>query len=133
MCVRERKYGSINTKVAKDTLDYRNGSEEMKANSMFEPLFTEWLLNNLPMSSEEAVFSGSYVTGANPETCRRYLKKLASAAGPLREFKDGMGIKTVDFKPDLKNLDDRPLPSKQLGKAASDTKPVRSNKNGVAV
>ena len=54
VCVRERKYGSLSTKIAKDTLDYRCGSVEMKANSMFEPVFTEWLLAHLPMSKDEA-------------------------------------------------------------------------------
>lgn len=101
VCVRERKYGSLNTKVAKDTLDYQHGSEEMKANNMFEPVFTEWLLNHLPMSKDEAINSGSYIAGCNPYTCVRYLKKLTSAAGPLREFKESMGIVTVDFKAEL--------------------------------
>jgi hypothetical protein len=113
VCVRERKHGSISTKVAKDTLDYRSGSEEMKANSMFEPVFTEWLLANLPMSKDEAKYSGAQVAGCSPATSDRYLKKLTSAVGPLREFKDEMGIVTVDFKPELKQLS---LTSTESGK-----------------
>jgi hypothetical protein len=101
VCVRERTYGSIGTKVAKDTLDYRSGSVEMKANSLFEPAFTEWLLTRLPMVREEAQYSGAQVVGCSPETAKRYMKKLTSAAGPLREFRDGMGITMVGFKPDL--------------------------------
>jgi hypothetical protein len=101
VCVRERTYGSIGTKVAKDTLDYRSGSVEMKANSLFEPAFTEWLLARLPVVREEAQYSGAQVVGCSPETAKRYLKKLTSAAGPLREFKDGMGTTMVGFKPDL--------------------------------
>jgi len=101
VCVRERKYGSISTKVAKDTLDYRSGSVEMKANSMFEPVFTEWILKNLPMPKSEAIYSGAQIAGCNPVTCERYLKRLTSAAGPLREFRDAMGASTVDFKPDI--------------------------------
>jgi hypothetical protein len=100
--VREKRYGSINTKVAKDTIDYWSGSVEMKANSMFEPVFTEWLLANLPMVRDEARYSGAQIAGCSPMTCERYLKKLTSAVGPLREFKDAMGITTVDFKPELK-------------------------------
>jgi len=74
----------------------------MKANSMFEPVFTEWLLQNLPMPKSEAIYSGAQIAGCNPVTCERYLKKLASAAGPLNEFRNGMGIATIEFKPDLK-------------------------------
>lgn len=101
VCVRERQYGSVSSKVAKDTLDYRSGSVEMKANNMFEPVFTEWLLAHIPMSRDEAKNSGAHVVGCSPATTKRYLEKLTSAAGPLREFKDGMGIATVDFKPEL--------------------------------
>ena len=101
VCVRERKYGSISSKVAKDTLDYWSGSVEMKANSMFEPVFAEWILENLPMPKSEAIYSGAQIAGCNPVTCEQYLKKLTSAAGPLREFRDAMGTATVDFKPDI--------------------------------
>lgn len=76
VCVRERKYGSLSTKVAKDTLDYQSGSVEMKANNMFEPIFTEWLLTHLPMVKDEAKYSGAQVTGCSPATIDRYLKKL---------------------------------------------------------
>ncbi len=104
VCVREKAYGSISSKVAKETLDYSSGSVEMKANNMFEPIFTDWLLTNLPMVREEAKYSGAQIVGCSPTTCERYLKKLTSAAGPLREFRDAMGIPTVDLKPDLKDL-----------------------------
>ena len=129
VCERERTYGSIGTKVAKDTLDYRSGSVEMKANSLFEPAFTEWLLARLPMSKDEAINSGAYIVGCNPYTCVRYLKKLTSAAGPLREFKDAMGTVTVDFKSDLKeHLTSIPESSKQRGrKTALDNTPEQDN------
>jgi hypothetical protein len=120
VCVRERRYGSISTKVAKDTLEYRSGSVEMKANSMFEPVFTEWLLQNLPMPKSEAIYSGAQIAGCNPVTCERYLKKLTSAAGPLNEFRDDMGTATIDFKPDLKQAPTDSLePSKLRGRGAT--------------
>ena len=126
VCEREKRYGSISTKVAKDTIDYRSGSVEMKANSMFEPVFTEWLLTNLPMVRDEARYSGAQIAGCSPITCERYLKKLTSAVGPLREFKNAMGIATVDFKPELKQAStDTFEPSKQRGRnAALYIKPV---------
>jgi hypothetical protein len=122
VCVRERRYGSLSTKVAKDTPDYQSGSVEMQANSMFEPRFTEWLLTNLPMSKEEAINSGAYTVGCSPYTCVRYLKKLTSAAGPLKEFKDGMGIVTLDFKQELTecHLDNSQTSKIRSRKAASD-------------
>jgi len=114
VCVRERTYGSIGTKVAKDTLDYRSGSVEMKANSLFEPAFTEWLLTHLPMVREEAQYSGAQVVGCSPETANRYMKKLTSAAGPLWEFKDGMGTTMVGFKLDSEpSLLNNPKPGKR--------------------
>ena len=126
VCVREKRYGSISTKVAKDTIDYRSGSVEMKANSMFEPVFTEWLLTNLPIVKDEAKYSGAQITGCSPMTCERYLKKLTSAVGPLWEFKNVMGITTVDFKPELKQVPTDILePSKKRGRnAALYIKPV---------
>ena len=135
--MRERKYGSIRTKVVKDTLDYQAGSVEMKANSMFEPVFTEWLLQNLPMPRNEAIYSGAQIAGCNPITCERYLKKLTSAAGPLMEFKNAMRTIIVDFKSDIKQA---PTDSAKLGKqrcrnVTEDTKPKprRKNNGGHAV
>ncbi len=130
VCVREKKYGSIGTKVAKDTLDYQSGSIEMKANSMFEPVFSEWLLTHLPMVKDEVKFSGAHIAGCSPVTCERYLKKLTSAAGPLREFKNAMGIATVDFKPELKQAPTDDFEAcKQRGRnAALYIKPVTGKK-----
>lgn len=103
---REKRYGSIRGKVAKDTIDYKSGSPEMKANSMFEPVFTEWLMKNLPMTKEEAINSGALVAGCSPLTTGRYLKKLTCAAGPLKEFRDGMNVPAIDFKEDHQRLPD---------------------------
>lgn len=107
VCVLERKYGSISSKVAKDKLDYESGSVEMKANSMFEPVFNEWLMKNLPMSKSEAIHSGAYIVGCSPATCERYLKKLTCAAGPLQEYKNAMNVMMVDLKDELKQPSSR--------------------------
>jgi len=89
----------------------------MKANSMFEPVFTEWLLKNLPMTKSEAINSGALVAGCSPATSERYLKKLTSAAGPLTEYRNGMNIATIDFKSDLKqSMDESPEPDKPRGR-----------------
>ncbi len=115
----ERRYGSISSKVAKDMIDYQTGSEEMKANSMFEPVFTEWLLKNLPMTKDEAIHSGALIAGCSPLTSGRYLRKLTCAAGPLQEFRNGMNMPTIDFKADLKQpVNDCPEPHKPAGNDA---------------
>lgn len=116
MCGRERTYGSISTKLAKDMVDYGSGSVEMRANNMFEPVYTEWLLQNLPMPKREAINSGAHVAGCSPATCERYLNKLTSAAGPLNEFRNGMNVPTIDFKPELKQpANDCPEPDEASG------------------
>ncbi len=107
----------------------------MKANLTFEPVFTEWLLANLPMSRDEAKNSGAQVAGCSPATTDRYLKKLTSAVGPLREFKDAMHVVTVDFKPEVRQP---PLSNTESGKqcgrtAALDNKPEAELKNEMAV
>jgi hypothetical protein len=118
---REKRYGSISTKVAKDTIDYQSGSVEMKANSIFEPRFTEWLLRNLPMSKDEAIHSGAHIAGCSSLTTERYLKKLISAAGPLQELRDGMNVPIIDFKADLKQpANDDSEPDKACGSNAPD-------------
>ena len=133
--VREKKYGSISSKIAKDMLDYPSGSVEMQANSMFEPRFIEWLLAHLPMSKKEAQYSGAHLVGCSPSTTIKYLDKLTSAAGPLREFKDATGIITVGFKPELMQPPfSNQEPNKQRGRSAAfNKKSEMETKNEMAV
>ena len=96
VCGSENSHSGV--KTLKDTVNYWSGSVEMRANSLFEPAFTEWLFAHLPIAREDAQYSGAQVVGCSPETATRYLKKLTSTAGPLFEFKDNMGITMIDFK-----------------------------------
>jgi len=63
-----------------------------------EKLFIEWLLDKLPMSKYEATYSGAWAMGRSPLTVDRYLKKLTSALGPLKEIRDSTSGKIILVK-----------------------------------
>jgi hypothetical protein len=84
-------------------IDYREGSPEMQANSYYETAFRDWLLSYLRANEfilkDEAVYSGAEVVGCSPTTTARYLKKLTSGMGVLREQKDSTGAVVIVFRP----------------------------------
>jgi hypothetical protein len=53
--------------------------------------------------SKDAVNSGAQVFGPSPITVRRWLDKLVSSAGPLREDTDAMKHKVLVLKPQPPN------------------------------
>lgn len=99
---RARKRGRENTHLVKELIDFRNASPEMKANSYYETQYREWLLTNIReqgfIVKVEAVNSGAEVVGCSPLTANRYLAKLTSSVGPLKESKDGTGTVIINFK-----------------------------------
>ena len=102
VCEREREFGNNTTNAVREMVDYQQGSVEMKANSIFEVKYREWIMSYLKenrfISKQEAINSGAFVTGANPVTVKRYLSTLTSALGPLTEAKDGTGTVIIVFK-----------------------------------
>jgi len=99
---REKKLGVETTHAIKELVDYRSGSTEMQANSYYETYFREWLLGELlrlgSMPKKEAINSGAEVVGCSQVTTRRYIEKLTSAVGNLKERKDGSGVVIVTFR-----------------------------------
>jgi len=99
---RARERGRENTHLVKDMVDFRNASPEMKANSYYETQFREWLLTVIReqrlITKVEASNSGAEVVGCSPLTANRYLAKLTSSVGPLRESKDATGTVIISFK-----------------------------------
>ena len=79
--------------------DATNGSPELQANSMYEPLFRQWLLNLVGFQGAvlvmDALDGGSEFVGCSPNTAVRYLRKITSITGPLRKTTDEMGIPIV--------------------------------------
>jgi len=99
---RAQKSGLEATQTVKGLVDYRQGSAEMQANSYYEMQFREWLLGvlreNRVITRKEAVNSGAEVVGCNPTTTARYLAKLTSSIGNLKESKDSTGTVVITFK-----------------------------------
>lgn len=107
VCVRERmrQEGCAATRVSKAVVNYRGGSAEMQAAQMYELPFRRWLMQVLRstdhVGKEDAIYSGAEITGASITTVDRYLKKLTSSAGPLREVRDSMGGTVIMLKPEF--------------------------------
>jgi len=83
------------TRICKQAASYRDGSAEMQANYLFEVDYRSWLLayihENGFISKKEAINGGAEVVGCNPTTSTKYLSKLTSFVGPLREIRDMLG------------------------------------------
>lgn len=113
VCVQKCARGNPSTALAKELVDYRQGSTEMQANSYFENQYREWILayikSNGMIPKEEAIYSGAETVGSSPATTTRYLKKLTSTAGPLQEKKDATGTVVITFR--------HPLPGKSPTRA----------------
>lgn len=103
---RERKEGKAQTRVSRDIVNYKEGSVEMQANFLFELEFRKWLLGKVNeaggYSKQDAIASGAELVGCSPSTTERYLKKLVSRAGPLREDRDMLGDFILTLKEHLK-------------------------------
>lgn len=83
----------------KAALRYEDGSPEQRANGLYHPHFIQWLEDWInehgAISFTEAINSGAFVTGASTETIARYLKPLASEAGPYQLTTDMLGQKSI--------------------------------------
>ena len=99
---RARERGREGTHLVKDMVDFRNASPEMKANSYYETQYREWLLTVIReqkfITKIEAKNSGAEVVGCSPLTADRYLAKLTSSIGSLKESKDATGTVIISFK-----------------------------------
>jgi len=99
---RVRERGREGTHQVKELVDFRNASPEMRANSYYETQFREWLLTVIReqriITKVEAINSGAEVVGCSPLTANRYLVKLTSSVGPLKERKDATGTVVISFK-----------------------------------
>ena len=102
---RERKEGKPATRIVKEDAGYRQGSPEMKANLLYEVSFRRWLMSQVSSQGgypkKEAIAEGAELVGCSPLTTARYIEKLTSKAGPLREGKDLLGHTILVLKPEL--------------------------------
>ncbi len=106
---RMRTEGCPATRIGKAAVDYRRGSAEMQAACQYEPVFRSWVLGVLRstdhVAKDDAINSGAEISGASISTCERYLKKLTSSAGPLKEARDSMGGTVIMMKPEFVSVD----------------------------
>lgn len=88
---RERLSGSPTEQVHK-IVDYGQGSPEMQVTDLAEDEYRYYVIARIrlqgPIPKREAINAGAERVGINPTTSRRYLDKLTSSEGPLKEYKD---------------------------------------------
>lgn len=106
VCEREGKEGKAQTRVSREVVNYAEGSTEMQANFLFELDFRKWLLGKIRVLGGypklDAINSGAELVGCSPSTTARYLVKLTSSAGPLRESRDMLKDTILELKDHLK-------------------------------
>jgi hypothetical protein len=104
--VRERDIFSAPTTIAKELVDYNSGSPEMRANSLFEQKWLDfmhgWIRSNGSIPKEEAINSGALIAGCSPITTSRYLSKYTSSLSCFKVSRDSTGVKTVAYRKETK-------------------------------
>ena len=90
------------TEAIKNRIDFQTGSTEMQVNDFFETHFRNWVKAKVRSEGEidkkDAINAGAEEVGANPSTTRKYLDKLISSKGPLKEIKNSDRRKVIRFK-----------------------------------
>jgi len=99
---REKERGRESTGIVKEMVDFRAGSPEMKANSYYEIRYREWIFRIMReqgfITKADAINSGAEVVGCSPLTASRYLAKLTSSVGTLKETRDATGTIVIAFR-----------------------------------
>jgi len=125
VCERERQEGKAATRVSREIVNYQEGSQEMQANFLFELDFRRWLMEKIStlggLLKADAIAAGAEVVGCSPSTTARYIAKLTSSAGPLREARDMLGGTILTLKDGLQ--ESVPLLSVDLDKSVKSGRP----------
>jgi len=99
---REKARGRESTGIVKEMVDFRAGSPEMKANSYYEIRYREWIFRIMReqgfIIKADEINSGAEVVGCSPLTTSRYLAKLTSSVGTLKETRDATGTIVIAFR-----------------------------------
>ena len=79
-------------------------SAEMEKNQYSEPIFTEWLRQELEDNNEihidEAINSGAYIADCSQKTVQRYINKHASSAGEFILNRETKMIRLKTYTPE---------------------------------
>ena len=101
---REREEGKASTRIAREALDFRSpeAPTTMQANFLYELDFRKWLLSHVLehgfIPKADAIAAGAEIVGCSPLTTQRYIAKLTSSVGVLREVKDMVGESVLTWK-----------------------------------
>lgn len=102
---REKTEGQPATRIVREAVNYKQGGAEMQANFLFEVDFRNWLLEKVRGTGGypkvDAIAAGAEIVGCSPSTTTKYLVKLTSSAGPLKESKDLLGDIYLELKDHL--------------------------------
>lgn len=102
VCVCECEKGNKSTSMARELIDYKSGSVEMKANALYEVKFRDWVIDIIKevgsIRKKDAINGGAELVGCSAMTTSRYLDKLTSLAGNLMEAKDELGQVVIKKK-----------------------------------
>lgn len=104
--VKERKKTENPTQAVRDHVDYQQGSAEMQASDLMETPYWHWIkakitalnLKGEDLPKKEAINGGAYTVGCSTTTSRKYLDKLTSEEGPLKEVKTEWKVKVIRFR-----------------------------------
>lgn len=92
------------TDLLRQTVDYSNGSAEMKVNAETEAPYRAKLWELIgygsgSISKDRAIYGLAELMGCSPQATRDYYNKMKSEDGPLEEFKEkGTNQKRVRMK-----------------------------------
>jgi len=99
---REKRPELSATHQVRTNVDYTSGSPEMQASAHFETQFRDWLIEFIgtfgSILKSEAVHSGAETVGCSSVASYRYLQKMTSGAGALKEMKDEQKRTIIVFK-----------------------------------
>jgi hypothetical protein len=102
-CVRARENHHTPTVTAKEQVDYACGSQEMRANCIFEQRWLdfmhEWIRVNGSIPKSETINAGAAAAGCSTSTTARYLAKYSSSFGCFQESRDSAGVKIIVYRP----------------------------------
>jgi 5-methylcytosine-specific restriction endonuclease McrA len=107
------------TELVKRNVDYQEGTAPMKVNGQCEVEFRHWVEARLRSHArhqlllEEVVNGGAERIGSSQATIQRYLDKMTSEEGILKEFKDEFKHKIICFR-HVEQLDEDPMVYEEL-------------------
>jgi ssDNA-binding Zn-finger/Zn-ribbon topoisomerase 1 len=110
VCVCESIRGNASTELKKHIIGTEGLSGEQRANSVYEVECRRWILEQIKelgmIDKQDLIYSCAEVVGCSPESVKRYLFKLTSSAGNLKESRGNLGKTIITRRESLTSLRD---------------------------